>query len=87
VKPDETYVPVKGTIVTTTPDAVMLVVGQGRRVSIPRSLIHGADERELPKRLGVAVTLRIFEWKARELGLINQTLAGGADKDLFGGKL
>lgn len=46
------------------------VHGSPRRVSIPRSLIHGADERHLAQQVpGSAVSFRLMPWKAREMGL------------------
>jgi len=89
---DETYVPIKALLIRVTRDAAMIAVGETRRVvSIPRSLIHGADERELDTKaraLGHAhpapeITLRIFLWKAREQHLLSHTVDGGAVGDLF----
>jgi len=38
-------------------------------VSIPRSLIHGADDRKLDGCfIGEEVTFRLIDWKAEELG-------------------
>ena len=40
-------------------------------VWVPRSLIHGADETALDKfEIGQEIELRIFEWAARDRGLI-----------------
>jgi hypothetical protein len=40
-------------------------------ISIPRSLIHGADETKVadPRLKGEEITFRLFDWKAEELGL------------------
>lgn len=38
-------------------------------VSIPRSLIHGVDERKIADlRKGQEFTFRLMEWKAEEVG-------------------
>ena len=38
-------------------------------VSIPRSLIHGADDRAIEGHfIGETITFRLAEWKAEELG-------------------
>ena len=42
--------------------------GRGE-ISIPRSLIHGADDRAIEGRfVGEEITFRLAEWKAEELG-------------------
>lgn len=39
------------------------------QVWIPRSLIHGADDRELSQHMDEAIELRVFQWFAEKNGL------------------
>lgn len=54
-----------------TPRAIFVRKASATRdVSIPRSLIHGADDWQFDKmRARKEVTFRLREWKAEELGL------------------
>jgi hypothetical protein len=88
---DESYTAVRGTIQEVRPEAVLFAVGtaaHGCRTAawIPRSLIHGADERTLDCRFaGEETTVRIFDWKVKALGWQAERSADGASRDLFGG--
>ncbi len=67
----ETYLKVPCYIRQVTRDAVM-IAGQGSLFIewVPLSLIHGADELKLRKAMrDDFMTIRIFEWKVRSLGL------------------
>lgn len=73
--PDDSYRIVTGTFLGKTDMAVMMQPphnprrAQGRQCSIPRSLIHGADDREVPSlQPGTEWTFRLMDWKAEELG-------------------
>lgn len=86
---DEDYITVYGTIGEIRPQAVLFSVGtpaHGCRTSewIPRSLIHGADERTLDSRFaGERSALRIFRWKVKALGWESTRRPGAASGDLF----
>jgi hypothetical protein len=57
-----------------TRDAILVARADSpdRQSWIPRSLIHGADETHLDsKQAGELLSLRIFEWKARQAGLVS----------------
>ena len=87
------YVKVKGKIAKIRAQSILFTVGDSvpRGAWIPRSLIHGADERQLDglaaavlrmaKQGGVEREIRIFEWKAEEIGFI--TGRDGSTGDLF----
>lgn len=72
------YVSVKGRARTIKSTAVLFAVGEtvSRAAWIPRSLVHGADDKRLDemaarvngRRDGEAMTLRMFRWKAEEVG-------------------
>ncbi len=87
---DESYTSVNGTIREVRPHAVLFVVGAAAHGCctqswVPRSLIHGADERTLDSRFaGEAIGLRIFKWKVKELGWQSTRSPTGAVRDLFG---
>jgi hypothetical protein len=84
---DEQYVAVRGRVKEVRPRAVLFVVGESveRGDWVPRSLIHGADDKALDgKFAGEETTLRMFKWKARELGFEDERDDRYADRDLFG---
>lgn len=74
------YTKVKGRIRRIRPNAILFTVGESvpRGEWIPRSLIHGADERLLDGLIpevaraersgGLPREIRIFTWKAEEAG-------------------
>lgn len=67
------YVEVTAKLRAVRPKAVLLDVnGQDARGAwVPRSCIHGADDRGLDNiALGEEVTLRMFKWIADREGLI-----------------
>lgn len=68
----ERYVSVTATLRKVKPTSIALLPeGGDDLVWVPRSLIHGADERQLDTlEENETVTLRIFEWKAKQEGLI-----------------
>jgi hypothetical protein len=81
------YVRIRGRIEAVRKGSILLSVGESVRRAgwIPRSLIHGADEITLDGRMiGDQVALRVFEWKADELGFTSDHDRDGADGDLFG---
>lgn len=68
------YVRIEAIVHQVTSDAARLLpTGKGAfpaPVWLPRSLIHGGDDLRLAKALrNDTVTLRVMEWKAKELGL------------------
>ena len=85
----EEYVRVRGRVMEVRPKAVLFAVGDSvpRGDWIPRTLIHGGDERTLDAIaiLSHEMTLRIFEWKADELGFTSGRSDAGALGDLFEG--
>lgn len=82
---DESYVPIACAISASTRVAVLIAVNaQGLCHWIPRALIFGPDEKTIdraPKHK--PMTLRIFAWKAKELGLEPAQNPGAAGGDLF----
>ena len=82
--PGEDYVRIPCRIVRVREAAVLIAVGDSvpRATWIPRSCIHGADDRTL--RTNANRTLRIFRWKAEQEGLEPATDPAGASGDLFG---
>jgi hypothetical protein len=39
-------------------------------ISVPRSLLHGADDLKMPRsKIDTEITFRLRDWKAEELGL------------------
>lgn len=84
---DESYTPVTCRLARIEPKSVWITVGSaGREVNVPRTLIHGADETRLDGLLeGTKLDLRIFTWKAQQLGLTGSD-GTAAIGDLFGGK-
>lgn len=85
---DEQYVAIRGRVKDVRAKSVLFVVGDSveRGDWIPRSLIHGADDIALNGKFGgEAMTLRMFKWKARELGFEPERDDDAADGDLFGG--
>lgn len=80
------YVRVRGWIQAVREKSVLFAVGESVRRAgwIPRSCIHGADDLQLDgKMVGDAMTLRIREWKADELGFTSTRNDDAADRDLF----
>lgn len=72
----ETYARIEAIIHTVTRDAVQLsLTGRGSfpaPVWVPRSLIHGGDDLKLAKAMrNDTLTIRVMEWKAREIGLLS----------------
>lgn len=62
----DTYVRVSGFLIARTTKAVKI-----NDDWIPRSCIHGADERLLDKHdIGDEIELRMFEWIAERSGLL-----------------
>ena len=68
---DDDYRIVTATVRGVRPNSFFVDRPDGRgEVSIPRSLIHGADDRKLDGLFaGEAFTFRLRAWKAEELGL------------------
>lgn len=84
----EEYVTIRGRVLDVHKTSVLFSVGQSvpRTAWVPRSLIHGGDDRTLDGRFkGEEMSLRIFEWKVDELGWHDAHVAGAAVADLFGG--
>lgn len=62
------YTRLEATITAITDSAVRLEV-EGVQGWVPRSLIHGEDDRELDEDIvGCDMEIRIFAWKADEIG-------------------
>lgn len=87
---DEDYTTVYGTVREVRPQSVLFAVGRAAHGCataswIPRSLIHGADERTLDGRFdGEQIALRVFAWKVRALGWESTRDPNAANGDLFG---
>jgi hypothetical protein len=83
---EETYISIRGRIVEVRKAAFLFETGTGpaaRREWVPRSLIHGADDKALDGAFaGETRMVRIFAWKAAELGLL-VTTSDAATADLF----
>jgi len=80
------YVSVRGRLKDRRANAILFAVGQTveRGDWIPRSLLHGADEITLDTlRIGDEITIRLFRWKAEELGFETQRAHDAALQDLF----
>jgi hypothetical protein len=80
------YILVRGRIKEIRAKSILFAVGESveRGDWIPRTLIHGADERTLDARFaGEEVNLRVFAWKARELGFDAETTEDGTQEELF----
>jgi hypothetical protein len=81
------YVRVRGHVLAVRKSAILFAVGETvpRGAWIARSLIHGADERLLDGTgAGEARTIRIFRWKAEELGFEPDSSDEGQEvEDLF----
>jgi hypothetical protein len=73
---DDEYVSVMGLIHEIRDGAVLFSVGDAVQGGdwIPRSLMHGADDLRLKTQLakGDRAILRIFRWKAEEVGFITE---------------
>lgn len=71
----ESYAKIEVTIHLVKRDAVQISpTGRGSfpvTVWVPRSLVHGGDDLKLAKALrNDTLTIRIMEWKAKDLGLL-----------------
>lgn len=67
------YVQVTATLRACRPKAVLLAIGEDvpRGAWVPRSCIHGADDRSLDRVApGSAITIQVREWIAEREGLI-----------------
>lgn len=82
------YIPVACRFKALTPQSVWMTYGPDQReFNIPRSLIHPEDRTMITTLLpGTAMTLRVANWKARELGLETVRDAAAAARDLFDGE-
>lgn len=68
---DERYIRVRVKLLRRQKAAILVALDgyPDHQGWIPRSLIHGADESELDsKPIGATLALRIFDWKARQMG-------------------
>lgn len=66
------YVSIDCEIVRVTSRAVLIEVEDDFDTEehwIPRSLIHGGDDSALEKSVGNKMQIRMFRWKAAELGI------------------
>lgn len=64
------YARVTAILQRVTPNAFLVATPGGGSAWIPRSLIHAADDRKIEGMFaGEAISLRLFSWKAEELGL------------------
>lgn len=80
----EDYVTVQATIREVRKQSVLITVGNSvpRGDWIPRSLIHGADDRQLDGKFeGEKMSLRMFRWKAEQVGFV--TAQDEETEDLF----
>ena len=67
----DNYIPLTATVLAITEKAIRLETEHGGPAWIPRSCIHGADERTLDRAaLNSEIAIRIFEWKAEQEGLV-----------------
>lgn len=85
----EDYVRVKGAVMEIRSRSVLFAVGDSvkRGSWIPRSVLHGVDDKALDGRRGpFEIALRIMRWKAEECGFTDGRIDDGADDDLFGDK-
>jgi hypothetical protein len=67
------YVEITATLRLVRPKSVLIETGDAVPLGcwIPRSCIHGADERSLDRiAIGQEITLRVFEWLAVREDLI-----------------
>lgn len=65
------YVTITGTLRAKTKAAVRIETEDSDPVWIPRSCIHGADDKTIDStERDEEITLRIFEWKAEAEGLV-----------------
>jgi hypothetical protein len=82
----EDYVSIRGRLKDRRTNAILFAVGRAveRGDWIPRSLLHGADEIKLDsQRIGDEITIRMFRWKAEELGFETRHEHEAALHDLF----
>jgi hypothetical protein len=73
---DINYLRVRCRIVQVTRDAVAIRIDETRLEWIPLSLVHTLDERALMlgnTMNGAPMTLRIVDWKVRQLDLPTET--------------
>lgn len=90
------YLRIPGRVQYVRPHAVLFTVGDTvpRAAWIPRALIHGADDKQLTEEAdsinamrgqgGMRMTLRMFRWKAEEIGFTSA--AGYGLGSLFDGE-
>lgn len=70
---DDVYANVPLTVHQRRPNAIRVAVedGEGASIWLPRSVIHGGDNRDVDlARLPQAMTLRVRAWKAKQAGLV-----------------
>lgn len=67
----DNYIPITATLLAVTEKAVRIETDNGGPAWIPRSCIHGDDERSIDRTaLNSEIALRVFEWKLQREGLI-----------------
>lgn len=84
----EDYVRIRGRVMEVRPKAVLFAIGRSvpRGDWVPRSCIHGADDRMLDSKLwrsGEETTLRIFKWKAEQISFTGEHIDEAAEEDLL----
>ena len=67
---DDPYEKVGCKVLGVRPKAVQIEDEHGAIVWVPRSCLHGADDRLLDDSVGVDMDLRIRRWFAEKEGLI-----------------
>ena len=68
----ESYVSISCLIVAITKAAVLVALDDDLEAEhwVPRSTIHGVDDGKLAAMKGKKMELRMFEWKARQIGAV-----------------
>lgn len=67
---DDPYVAIGCTIKGVTAKAVKIDPDSGEQLWVPRSVIHGAEERLLDGSVGDPMELRVRRWFAEKEGLV-----------------
>lgn len=67
---DDPYVEVTVEIISTTDRAVRVKTDISDKIWIPRSCLHGAQERMIGSYIGADIILKVRRWFASKEGLI-----------------
>lgn len=67
----DSYISLTVTMLAKTEKAVRIETEDSDPAWVPRSCIHGADDKKIEDaERGDEITLRIFQWKAQAEGLV-----------------